>query len=52
MKVYQLLPGYGPVYRWLQRLAHRRGRCVLTRYRIEGTHLWWCQWCGHRVRDM
>lgn len=43
-----LLPGYGPVYRRLQRWLHLRGVCVLRR-RGPLPMSWSCSWCGNRV---
>ncbi len=48
------LPGYGVVYRTMQRWLHAHGRCVLKRSRIgdpDGNTFWACSWCGHSIKE-
>jgi hypothetical protein len=43
------LPGYGPIYRWLNRSMHARGWCVARRHgplEPGGGYVWRCDWCG------
>lgn len=42
------LPGYGPVYRFVQARLHRHGYCVLRRSGPIAVS-WHCAWCGNRA---